>query len=66
MTTQTVRTAGSLILGAVVAGAVALVTSTASAQDSHGVTSADASHGRTFAGKARTGDGSWRYYGEIP
>ena len=129
MTTQTVRTTGSLILGAVVAGAVALVTSTASAQDyvtdemlleaaqdpnnwlmaprdysgtrysplsqintksikrlvpkwtfsfgvldaqnttplvNNGVMYATASHGRTFAIDARTGDEIWRYYDEIP
>ena len=129
MTTQTVRTTGSLILGAVVAGAVALVTSTASAQDyvtdemlleaaqdpnnwlmaprdysgtrysplsqintksvkrlvpkwtfsfgvldaqnttplvNNGVMYATASHGRTFAINARTGDEIWRYYDEIP
>jgi len=129
MTTQTVRTAGSLILGAVVAGAVALVTRTASAQDyvtdemlleaaqdpnnwlmaprdysgtrysplaqintktvkrlvpkwtfsfgvldaqnttplvNNGVMYATASHGRTFAINARTGDEIWRYYDEIP
>ena len=127
MTTQTVRTTGSLILGVVVAGAVALATSTASAQDyvtdemlleagqdpnmlwrrgllgtrysppfanqhksvkrlvpkwtfsfgtldaqnttplvNNGVMYATASHGRTFAINARTGDEIWRYYDEVP
>ncbi len=129
MTTRNVRTTGSLILGAVVAGAVALVTVTASAQDyvtdemlleagqdpnnwlmaprdysgtrysplsqintktikrlvpkwtfsfgvldaqnttplvNNGVMYATASHGRTFAINARTGDEIWRYYDEVP